>query len=85
MVRFHVTRGEGSQRFDQVLSSIIAAWADKMDAPTNAIPALDPNISISMVTGVVRNLDVGYLWMLVNCWATATYVSVSVSSTKPKM
>jgi len=63
--------------FLMVLSSVIAAWADKMDVPADVIPALDPSISISAVTSVVHNLDIGYLWMLVNCWATATYVSLN--------
>jgi GDP-mannose transporter len=64
---------------------MIAAWADKMDVPADGIPALDPSISIGAVTSVVRNLDIGYLWMLVNCWATATYVSLFLFSARWEM
>lgn len=32
-------------------------------------------IDLPQVTSAMRNLDVGYLWMMVNCVTTAAYVS----------
>jgi GDP-mannose transporter len=57
----------------QVLSSVIAAWADISDTLAAGDPAVSQGISWS-VTGVVRNLNIGYFWMLVNCLASAAYV-----------
>jgi hypothetical protein len=31
--------------------------------------------SLQAVSGIARNLNVGYLWMLANCATSATYVS----------
>lgn len=32
------------------------------------------SIDLPRVTNVVRNLDVGYLWMMLNCATSAAYV-----------
>lgn len=46
-----------------VMSSIIAAWADISHA-------LDSNGSMSKVS----TLNSGYIWMMINCLCTSTYV-----------
>jgi len=52
----------------QVVSSLIAAWSDASQAPTPAQGGLNS------VTSVVTSLNVGYVWMLVNCLVSAAYV-----------
>lgn len=57
----------------QVLSSVIAAMADMstsgdLDGPTSVL------IDLPKVTSVMRNLDVGYFWMMLNCATSAAYV-----------
>lgn len=66
----------------QVLSSVIAAWADIGDALATGDPAVLEGTSwgLATVTGVVSKLNVGYFWMLVNCLTSAAYVSSSCSS-----
>jgi len=51
-----------------VLSSIIAAWADIQHALASFGDAT------SEATEAISTLNAGYLWMLVNCFCTATYV-----------
>ena len=46
-----------------VFSSIIAAWADIKDALENAD-----------ATARVSTLNAGYIWMLINCLCTSSYV-----------
>lgn len=36
-------------------------------------------IDLPQVTSVVKNLDVGYLWMMLNCVTSAAYVTLTVS------
>ena len=51
-----------------VLSSIIAAWADIRHAiESSSLSSID-------ATDKISTLNSGYIWMLVNCLCTATYV-----------
>ncbi|KAI0343166.1 UDP-galactose transporter [Trametopsis cervina] len=59
--------------FFMVLSSVIAAWADVRDTLAEADPAVAEGIAWS-ASGIVRSLNVGYLWMMVNCLSSAAYV-----------
>ena len=52
----------------QVVSSVIAAWSD---ASQISIPAQG---GLGSLTSVVTSLNVGYVWMLVNCLVSAAYV-----------
>lgn len=52
----------------QVVSSLIAAWSDASQIPSSAQGGLNS------VTSVVTSLNVGYVWMLVNCLVSAAYV-----------
>jgi GDP-mannose transporter len=52
----------------QVFSSVIAAWSD---ASQILIPVEG---GLGSLTSVVTSLNVGYVWMLVNCLVSATYV-----------
>ena len=61
-----------------MLSSIIAAWADISDTLAAGDPAVSEGVAWD-VTGIVRNLNIGYFWMLVNCLASAAYVRVIAS------
>jgi GDP-mannose transporter len=63
----------------QVLSSVIAAMADMstsgdLDGPTSVL------IDLPQVTSVMKNLDVGYIWMMFNCATSAAYVNPGISS-----
>ena len=60
----------------QVLSSVIAAWADITDALTAYDPAVveSEGWGFSAVSGVVSRVNVGYFWMMVNCMTSAAYV-----------
>ncbi|ORY09910.1 hypothetical protein BCR34DRAFT_363228 [Clohesyomyces aquaticus] len=51
-----------------VVSSIIAAWADIQHALASFGDAT------SEATAAISTLNAGYLWMLFNCFCTATYV-----------
>jgi len=53
-----------------VISSVIAAWSDVALA-TDAFPI---TTGLSSVREVVQSLNVGYIWMLINCLAQAGYV-----------
>lgn len=64
----------------KVLSSVVAAWADVKNASEMAAEIIPPasagvGIGLETVTGVIQKLNVGYMWMLVNCLASAAYVS----------
>ena len=52
----------------QVFSSAIAAWSDASQISTSAQGGL------TSVASVVTSLNVGYVWMLVNCLVSAAYV-----------
>lgn len=61
----------------KVLSSIIAAWADITHRVQD--PLASPNTgygldSLETVRGMVQNFNAGYLWMFLNCGASAAYV-----------
>jgi UDP-galactose transporter len=51
-----------------VLSSIIAAWADITHALASHGSATDE------ATAKISTLNAGYVWMLINCLCTASYV-----------
>jgi GDP-mannose transporter len=61
-------------------SSIIAAWSDisttlaKMSSSNGAL--LDPTTGLDMAipSGVMGNINAGYVWMLINCISSAAYV-----------
>lgn len=52
-----------------VVSSIIAAWADIQHALSSYGDVASPD-----ATDAVSTLNAGYLWMMFNCFCTATYV-----------
>jgi UDP-galactose transporter len=51
-----------------VLSSVIAAWADIQHALQNY------GHSSSAASAKISTLNAGYIWMLINCFCSATYV-----------
>ncbi|KII85805.1 hypothetical protein PLICRDRAFT_165248 [Plicaturopsis crispa FD-325 SS-3] len=62
-----------------VLSSVIAAWADISTTLNSDVGSGSPLVPVSSsiaasVTDAVYKLNVGYLWMFMNCAASATYV-----------
>jgi len=57
-----------------VISSVIAAWADVSNALESPISPGNGAASLESFTGVVRELNIGYLWMLINCLTSAGYV-----------
>lgn len=59
--------------FFMVISSVIAAMAD-VSTTGDLDGASSVLIDLPRVTSVVRNLDVGYLWMMLNCATSAAYV-----------
>lgn len=64
----------------KVLSSIIAAWTDVKSASAMAAKTIPPanavlGIGLETMTGVIQKLNIGYIWMLLNCLASAGYVS----------
>jgi light-regulated signal transduction histidine kinase (bacteriophytochrome) len=48
------------------LSSVIAAWADIKHA-------LDSSMGVDATTKI-STLNAGYIWMLINCFCTSSYV-----------
>ena len=63
-------------------SSVIAAWADISSTLTrmsnSGLVLLDPTsgADVPLATkGMLGRVNVGYLWMFVNCVASAAYVS----------
>jgi len=61
-----------------VLSSVVAAWADVnsiSDATTEVTPtSAGLGMGLEFVSNMVQKLNIGYMWMLVNCLASAAYV-----------
>jgi GDP-mannose transporter len=60
-----------------VFSSMVAAWADVNNAVESSVTASDTIANLASVEGitqVVHKLNVGYMWMLVNCLTSAGYV-----------
>jgi GDP-mannose transporter len=66
----------------QVLSSIIAAWADVTTITMEAGVSFN---TLESVRGVVYRLNIGYLWMFINCAASAAYVRVLTSVMKKRL
>lgn len=63
-------------------SSIIAAWSDistTLSTLAADIAVVDPTsgAEVPLPSGVIGQLNTGYLWMAVNCLASAAYVSQS--------
>lgn len=61
----------------KVFSSVVAAWADINSASEVAAASIHPTsagMGLGLVGGVVQKLNIGYIWMLVNCMASAAYV-----------
>jgi GDP-mannose transporter len=74
----------------QVLSSLIAAWSDisnalgsLSDMATKAeldtvsgveIPVAGSTTRLADIAGAMSQLNSGYLWMIINCMASAGYV-----------
>ncbi|KAI0819653.1 UDP-galactose transporter [Trametes gibbosa] len=58
-----------------VVSSVIAAWADISDALAIGDPAVAEAVNrLAAVGGVVSKMNIGYLWMFLNCGTSAAYV-----------
>jgi hypothetical protein len=72
-------KGEKPLTLAQVGSSVIAAWADISSAWAVAKPALDQTTGYELIGGkpivTIGGINVGYLWMAMNCFASAAYVS----------
>jgi GDP-mannose transporter len=62
-------------------SSVIAAWADISSTLSSLadIAVVDPTsgAEVPLPSGVIGSLNAGYLWMAVNCLASAAYVRLS--------
>jgi GDP-mannose transporter len=61
-----------------VLSSILAAWTD-VNGITDVSSELPPasaavGIGLELVSSVVERLNIGYVWMLLNCLTSGAYV-----------
>ncbi|KAH9852099.1 UDP-galactose transporter [Lenzites betulinus] len=58
-----------------VVSSVIAAWADISDVLAIGDPAVAEALSgFAAVGGAVSKMNIGYLWMFLNCATSAAYV-----------
>jgi GDP-mannose transporter len=60
-------------------SSVIAAWSDissTLASISAGVAVLDPTsgAEVPVPTSLVGSLNGGYLWMLINCFASAAYV-----------
>ena len=58
-------------------SSIIAGWSDiRSTVSSSSQPLLDPvtGLDVSASAHTIAGLNVGYLWMALNCIASAAYV-----------
>lgn len=65
--------------YDQVISSIIAAWSDITHtfhtySSSRSIDGTFTPSNVHSPAAVVGQLNAGYVWMLVNCLVTAAYV-----------
>jgi GDP-mannose transporter len=63
----------------QVLSSVVAAWADVNSISDASAETISPaseglDMDLELVSGMVQKLNIGYVWMLFNCMASAAYV-----------
>lgn len=63
-------------------SSVIAAWSDISNTLSTLaadIAVVDPTsgAEVPLPTGVIGSLNAGYLWMAINCLASAAYVRTS--------
>jgi GDP-mannose transporter len=57
----------------------VAAWADVNSVSNLVVETISPKsaglgLDLELVSGMVQKLNIGYLWMLVNCMASAAYV-----------
>lgn len=66
----------------QVGSSIIAAWSDissTLNAVSSDLDVLDPitgaEVPLPGAKGMIGSLNAGYIWMMMNCFFSAAYVS----------
>lgn len=59
-----------------VLSSVLAAWIDVNGAmeKTSGSSSIMTAVSMDAMTDALRKLNVGYIWMLLNCLTSAAYV-----------
>jgi len=60
-----------------VISSMIAAWSDISSVVLDSVPAASDGLNLNSLhgmTGVVSALNIGYIWMLLNCMTSAAYV-----------
>ncbi|KAF8801271.1 GDP-mannose transporter [Phlegmacium glaucopus] len=60
-----------------VISSVIAAWTDVSSVLSGSLPAVSTGVSLNSLqslAGAVLGLNIGYLWMLLNCVTSAAYV-----------
>lgn len=56
-------------------SSVIAAWADISSAWTATVdPTTGREIVNAGARGMIGSINVGYIWMALNCLASAAYV-----------
>ena len=65
-------------------SSVIAAWSDissTLSRMSEGAAVLDPisGVEVPMPTSVIGSLNAGYVWMFINCIASAAYVSSLLS------
>lgn len=64
---------------NQILSSILAAWTDVSNVADTAgdMPPASAamGIGLELVSSVMKRLHIGYLWMMLNCLASAAYAS----------
>lgn len=64
-----------------MLSSVIAAWTDVSSVLAGSLPVVGTGVSLNSLqtmAGAVRGLNIGYLWMLLNCLTSAAYVSAVI-------
>jgi len=59
-----------------VLSSIVAAWTDVNSVSDAAVESAGASfgIGLELLSSLVQKLNIGYVWMLLNCLASAAYV-----------
>ncbi|KIY70808.1 GDP-mannose transporter [Cylindrobasidium torrendii FP15055 ss-10] len=58
-----------------VVSSVIAAWSDISAVTSTASVTYGMNLQgLSAMSNAVYKLNIGYLWMLINCLTSAAYV-----------
>lgn len=59
----------------KVVSSVIAAWSDISTVTSTTSVTYGMNLEgLSAMSNAVYKLNVGYLWMLINCLTSAAYV-----------